>query len=101
MPYNSNNNVNKVEIVDIIRKAFVTKEAAEEIYEEIHDLVLNSLLDGQFVNLFGCVTIKPVFRKQKLVVNSFGLRDIVYPESIVLKSSIYPRLKNEWDMVNQ
>lgn len=100
MPYNSKS-VNKQDIVDIIRKAFVTKEDAEQIYEEIHDLVLDSLLEDRVVNLFGCVTIRTRTRKEKIVHNSFGIGDVIYPEGIVLKSSIYPRLKNEWQMVNQ
>lgn len=101
MPSSSNTKVNKSDIVDIIRKAFVTKEDAEQIYEEIHDLVLDSLLGGKSINLFGCVTIKPNLRKEKVVKNSFGLRDIIYPESLVLGTSVYPRLKHEWQMVNQ
>jgi nucleoid DNA-binding protein len=85
-------------LVDILRRPFVHKEDAEALYEIIHDEVLNQLLEGNEVNLFGLASIKPVFKKGHKR-NSFE-GEIEVPDRMVLKSRVYPRLKNEWKEYN-
>lgn len=100
MPSTAKKKINKIELVDIIREVFVTKEDAEYIYDKIHDKVIESLLDGYDVNLFGCVAIEAVEQKERVVPNAFGKGDMVLPSRLVLKSRVYPTLIKEWDIVN-
>ena len=100
MPRTDKIKINKQEIVDIIREVFIRKEDAEYIYEKIHDLVLESLLEGKTINLFGCATLFKEHRSARVLNNAFGEGDLELPAQDVLRCRIYPRLQKEWLMVN-
>jgi len=101
MPLTDKRKINKVDFVDIIRKAFVTKEDAEIIYDEIHEMVLESLYEGYVVNLFGCVLIEPKTHPPMIVKDMFGQGDMMFPERIRLHANIYPTLKSEWKILQE
>jgi len=99
MPLTDKQKVNKVDFVDIIRKAFVAKEDAEAIYEEIHEMVLVKLDEGYSVNLFGCVSIESKTHPPTVIKDMFGQGDYMFPERRMLHTSVYPMLKNEWKIM--
>ena len=80
MPRTNKKKINKKDFVDIIRSVFVTKEDSEYIYEQIHNKVLSSLDDGYVVNLFSCVSLE-------------------VKKGNIIRSRVYPTLKNEWKMI--
>ena len=100
MPSTTKRKVNKQDIVDIIRDVFVTKEDAEYVYEKIHEKVLDSLLNGYDVNLFGCVAIEAVHKNERIIPGAFGGDDIHLPKRRILKTRVYPTLSSEWDFMN-
>jgi len=99
MPRTDKKKINKVDFVDIIRKAFVVKEDAEAIYDEIHEMVLVKLDEGYSVNLFGCVLVESKTHPPTILKDMFGQGDIMFPERRMLYSKIYPTLKNEWKII--
>jgi len=101
MPLTDKKKINKTDFIDIIRKAFITKEDAEAMYDEIHEKVLISLDEGYSVNLFGCVLIEPKTHPPMIIKDMFGQGDMMFPERIHLHTNIYPTLKNEWKIIQE
>jgi nucleoid DNA-binding protein len=85
-------------LVDILRRAFITKEDANVLYDMIREECIEALISGKEVNLFELVAIRnhttPSHSR-----NTFNGMMIV-PERNILKARIFPRLKKEWNNIN-
>lgn len=89
---------NKDFLLDILRSAFITKEDANIIFDEIRNAVISELIEGNEVNLFDLVCLKPK-EKQSHTHNTLT-GSVVLPDRVVLSTRVYPRLKREWIYIN-
>jgi hypothetical protein len=52
-------NLGKPYIVNLLRRAFITKDAASQLYDLMKDEIVKELTKGKTVNLFGLVYLVP------------------------------------------
>lgn len=85
-------------ILDILRRAFITRKDALVIYDMMRDEFIEALAEGKEINLFELAAIRP-HTTPAHVRNSFnGMINV--PERTNLKARIFPRLRREWDDIN-
>ena len=89
---------NKEFIINILRRAFITKEDANIIYDMIREECIQALEEGKQVNLFELVAIRPHVTPSHTRNSFVGMIDV--PAKNTLKARIFPRLKNEWKNIN-
>ncbi len=95
------NKVGKPFIVDLLRRPFVTKEAAMLLYDIIREDITEQLMNGNTVNLFDLVYLEPYKTKPKRVPQGFGKDPLILSEENSVKSRIAPKFKNEWKELNR
>lgn len=80
-------------MVDLFRMAFLPKDTASVLYEEIREAIIEELLKGHRVNLFGVVILEPI---QKVHNVGFLLHEKRKKTMRRIKTRVPCSFRTEW-----
>ncbi len=86
-------------MVRLLRHAYITKEAADELYEFMKASILDELAEGRSVNLFGIVNIKP-YKLTDRVFTGF-INCTIHDVGYRLKATINRTIKDDFRNLNR